>query len=143
MQTANKNQIIAINTVLQKMKLMDEKANIIKEATNGRTTHSSELTFKEAYQLLKALNEKPKPVDARQKMINKLFAMAHEIGWIKFKKVVTPYGMATNRDSSALYNWVKKYGYLKKDLNEYAYEELPKLLSSFEFGPYKHYISKL
>lgn len=139
---ATKEQIKAINTILSKKGLMDQKANIIGGATHGRTEHSSELLHDEAHGLLIALNKittTPKP---SKKMFGKMVAIAHEMGWITEQTVVTASGMQKKNNYNDLNNWVLKYGYLKKKLNDYTYAEFPKLLTQFEMGPYKSFLKK-
>jgi hypothetical protein len=142
-QPANKNQIIAINTALSKKGLMDEKRNIISNATNGRTTSSRDLFFDEAHSLLQFLNTDTDTTQEKaDKMVRKLFAMCYDLGWIKEKPVVGKGGkIEMKKDYSTLYEWVEKYGYLKKELRKYSYEELPKLLTQFQHGPYAYYLS--
>ncbi|MFT3750948.1 MAG: hypothetical protein QM768_21725 [Agriterribacter sp.] len=139
-------QLRAINAILAKTGQMENKAAIISNATNGRTTHTSELLYEEAKQILQGFArikkqvETPKPT---QKMINKLFAIAHEMGWVKNVTSVGKNGLEVKKDYTILHNWINKYGYLRKPLNQYSYSELPKLLYQFEHGVYKEYLSKL
>lgn len=144
---ATPEKVKAINATLAKMGLMSDKADIVLNATDGRTTHSSAMSFEEARALLLALNRNVKttqaPVKPTQKMVNKLFAMAHQMGWITEETIVSPTGMIKKKNYSRLYEWVTKYGYLHKPLNQYSYKEMPKLVSQFELGVYKTYLSKL
>lgn len=144
---ASKEQIIAVNAILAKSGQMDNKPNIIANATNGRTTHSSALTFQEAKALIAALtNAKPYGKTLRKpskKMVGKLVAMAHEIGWIKQNVNVGKNGLQNKKDYSILHDWIEKYGYLHKPLDQYSYNEFPKLVAQLEMGAYKHYLSKL
>ena len=140
-------QIKAINAILARAGQMENKADIVLNATNGRTTHSSAMSFEEARALLLALNRNVKtaqaPVKPAQKMAKKLFAMAHEMGWIKEITLVTPSGITKKKDYSAVHAWIGKFGYLHKPLSQYTYSELPKLVAQFEYGPYKHFLNKL
>ena len=140
-------QIKAINAILARAGQMDNKAEIVLNATRGRTTHSSAMSFEEARALLLALNRNVKtaqaPVKPAQKMAKKLFAMAHEMGWIKEVTLVTPSGITKKKDYSAVHAWIGKFGYLHKPLSQYTYSELPKLVAQFEYGPYKHFLNKL
>lgn len=140
-------QVKAINATLAKTGLMSDKADIVLNATDGRTTHSSAMSIEEARALLLALNRNVKtaqaPVKPTQKMANKLFSMAHEIGWIKEITLVTPSGITKKKDYSAVHAWIGKFGYLHKPLSQYTYAELPKLVAQFEYGPYKHFLNKL
>lgn len=144
---ASKEQIIAVNAILAKSGQMENKAHIIANATNGRTTHSSELFFEEAKGLIAALtnaNTYGKTLrKPSKKMVGKLFAMAHEMGWIKQNVNVGKNGLQNKKDYSILHNWIEKYGYLHKPLNQYSYSELPKLVYQLEHGVYKEYLSKL
>lgn len=144
MSNATTKQIAAINGILAKRGLMEDKANIIAGVTNNRTTHSSELSFDEAKNFLSALLSGAK-YQPKNKMISKIFAMAHEMGWVADKTVVAPGGeMQTKKDYSHVYAWIKKFGFGKgRDLREYQYNELPKLLTQFENGPYRDYLRKL
>lgn len=144
MKPATKEQIKAINAILVHKGLMDDKAGIIKAATNDRTAHSSQLYFSEAKVLLANFLSTGK-MQPKNKMIGKIFAMAHEMGWIKRKTLVNSKGeVNVTNDYTPVYAWIKKYGFNNpKDLKEYKFDELPKLLTQFEFGPYADYLRKL
>lgn len=143
MKPATPAQIKAVNSILAKRGLMEDKAEIIRLATLDRTTHSSELYFDEAKNLLSNLID-GKGYQPKNKMINKIFAMAHEMGWITKKTVVGDDGkMVEKKDYSHVYNWIKKYGFGKKDLKLYECREIPKLLTQFEQGPYRDYLKNL
>ncbi len=139
---ATKDQIRAINAIIAKAGQMENKAAIVFEATGGRTTHSSELTAQEAQGVLQSLNRQTSGLNPSLRMINKLFAMANEIGYIPITCMVTHKGIVRKKEYSHLHAWVEKYGYLKKPLKEYSHAELPTLVSQFEFGPYKDYLSR-
>jgi hypothetical protein len=131
-------QIRAINVALGVRGLADDKEEIISIYTNGRTTNEKEMFMHEARLLLMNVNGP----DINELMIRKMFALAHELTWIKkVQKVDEKGNLVPANDYSVLYNWVLKYGYLNKELREYTYKELPKLISQFENGPYKNYIS--
>lgn len=142
---ANRLQVRAINAILAKKGILEDKAALIGSFTEGRTEHSSELTTLEANGLIEMLKKDfiPSMEDLRkERMQRKVLAMAHELGWIKRSKVIIDGKMATKADYTAINNWMVTYSYLKKPLREYSYEELPKLITQFEKGPYAHYISK-
>ena len=145
MKPASKEQIKAVNATLAKAGLMDDKASIIKQVTNGRTEHSSELYFEEAKSMLMGLLKNTWKQQPKNKMISKIFAMAHEMGWVEKRTEVGKDGnLIKVNDYNRVYGWIKKYGYLNpKDLKEYEYKEIPKLVAQFENGPYKHYLSNL
>jgi hypothetical protein len=143
MKPATPAQIKAINSILAKRGLLEDKAPIIKLVTADRTTHSSELYFEEAKNLLSNLLDGV-GYQPKNKMIAKIFAMAHEMGWITERQGVDPQGrIETKKDYSHVYNWIKKFGFGKKDLKSYKYNEIPKLLTQFEQGPYQSYLKNL
>lgn len=138
-----KNQIKAINAILARTGQMDNKPAIIANATNGRTTHSTELTVTEAKALLSALNShSARAEDPRKKMFATIVRIAHNMGWVRTLTVVGSAGMEKKKDYTILHEWIAKYGYLHKPLNSYSYQELPRLISQIE-AVYKHYLSKI
>lgn len=145
MKPATPQQIKAINAALAVKGMMEEKPAIVRDVTAGRTTHSSQLYFDEAKVLLKSILSCTQDYQeiGKSRMIAKIFAMAHEMGWINNLVTVEAEGkMVQKKDYRNVYAWIRKYGYLHKDLKQYKYEELPKLLSQFEQGPYQHYLQK-
>ena len=157
-----KEQIGAIHAALHKNNLLQYKAEIIEGTTNCRTEHCSGLSYYEAYDLLKSLNQSG--VGSRESgdnspMLKKLFALCFEMGWItentvvedmshelravSYEKPTTNYNLKTKKDYSRVHAWVLKYGYLKKPFRLYTHNELPQLISQLEFGPYKDFISNL
>lgn len=134
MTVVTKKQLIIINTLLSKKGLSAEKAAIIQELTNGRTTSSRDLTCDEARLLISRLNAGSTQNTGADKMKNKILSMAHEMNW------KLPGGKI---DMAHVNSWTEKYGYLHKKLNAYSYNELPRLVTQFANGPYKDYISSL
>jgi hypothetical protein len=141
---ATKNQIIAINTAISKKGLTEDKKKIMSDASNGRTESSKELLFEEAQHLLQFLNaDTGGTQETLDKMVRKLFALAYDLNWIKEKPVVGKGGkIEMKKDFSIVYEWVLKYGYLKKELREYKGYELPKLITQFQQGPHSYYLKK-
>lgn len=140
MKPATKKQIGAINAILVKRGMKEQKAEIIAEYTCGRTDHSSELYFDEAHALLQFLIDK----NQNSGMLRKLFAMAIEMGWCPLQTEVLENGtLKKGRNYSSVHTWVVKSGYLHKPLRQYSYQEMPKLVTQFEIGPYKHYLNKI
>lgn len=129
---ATKQQIIAINTALHVKNLMGHKAEIVDAVTNGRTSSSKELTFDEAHALLQDLNKGYVKPDEGKKMRGNIIAMAHEMNWIKRTKVVQGNRIIVKDDYSSLDAWMLKFSYLKKNLFDYSYAELPKLVTQFK-----------
>lgn len=139
MKPASTQQVKAINAILAQRKMMADKPEIISSFTDGRTEHSKELYFEEANAMLQFLIDK----NQNSGMMRKLFAMAIEIGWCPFKSEVQADGtIKKGRSYQAVHNWVLKSGYLHKKLSAYSYEQLPKLVTQFEIGPYSYYLSK-
>jgi hypothetical protein len=133
---ATKNQIITIQTIISNKGLREDKDNIVTNASNGRTSHVGELYFDEAANLINFLNDrKPEEtdMDKAQKMRKYITAMAHEMGWITKRTVVTKDSdvMEIN-DYSDLNTWIEKYGYKHKPFFKYTPKELPTLVSQME-----------
>lgn len=133
----NKGQLTAIAVTCNQLHISKEaKAVMVAGFSDGRCTSSKDLYSNEARDMLLHL-ETLKPVDhSRNKMIGKILYYAHEMGWTK-----------TNRDNKVVAdgkrvdNWMLSHSYLKKKLNQYTYNELPKLVSQFE-QVYKSFLSK-
>ncbi|HLO37372.1 MAG TPA: hypothetical protein VK173_02670 [Lacibacter sp.] len=136
-----KPQIAAFHALLREHNLSDDKANIVEQISNGRTRSTTELSFFEAQGWIKAMNEKKQTKeDPRKRMVNHIIAMATEIGFVKWENKVGSNGrLKTVRNYADLHAWILKYGYLKKKLNDYTYEELPTLVTAFK----NVYLSKL
>jgi hypothetical protein len=135
MNPVNKSQIKIIHTLLNKAKLMDSKLQIVHDISLGRVESTKDLWFDEAAQLINFLQQpfdKLKATDPRQRMINSIIAMAHEMGWIGELSIVNGGGLKKKKDYSGLHAWVEKYGYLKKRLNAYNEKELPTLVTQMQ-----------
>lgn len=133
MREITKTQIAAIHVILRDHGLTAEKPRIISEISGGRTESTRCLYFEEARQWINAMNglKKPEP-DPRQKMVNSILAMAHEIKLIEKESAVTSSGIKQKNNYRHLNEWMLKYSYLKKPLNEYKYAELPTLVTQFK-----------
>lgn len=140
--TPNQRRIIA--AILVSRKMMSQKSDIVEGFTDGRTTSLRELTFTEAAELIDLLNKNPENKNPKSKLMSKLFAMCHEMGWITTDDSVNEKGkLIKKKNYQRVHDWVEKYGYLKKPLREYTYKELPKLVSIFEEKIYNVYIQNL
>lgn len=102
---------------------MPYKTDIILEFTQGRTSSARELTESEAVSIVKYL-EKFDPCDRMRK---KIFAICHTIGWLYDQTDID-----RKLNQAKIDAFIKRYGYLKKALNKYSRQELPKLVSQFE-----------
>ena len=133
-------QLKCLHTLFSRLGISgDTKLAIISPATITR-----ELSFSEAGALIKRLKEQQNSLNpARhakaEKMRRKIISMAHEIGWQKPGTALA----SPKADIKRIDDWCRKFGYLKKALDNYTCEELPQLVTQFEYGPYKHYFFKL
>lgn len=110
-----------------------EREDIISQFTEGKKSGLSALTPTEYRELIKWLNVRfpsPKPVKTptpaqakinlqRRKIISIFRQMGYEL----------PDGKA---DMAKIYTWVEDYGYLKKPLNKYQLNEIPRLVYQAE-----------
>ena len=134
-------QIKCIHAIIGKLQIaQDEKQAMVSSFSEGRCTSSTQLTMDEAramIQYLKGCQATPEANNKAGRMIGKIFYYAHEMGWTKKNssgKLVA--------DGKRVDEWMKKYSYLKKAINRYSYEELPKLVSQFE-QVYKHFLQSI
>lgn len=126
-------QLKCVNTLISKLGInKDDKAVMVQGFTGGRATSSKDLYGDEAAGLIKHLKSLDPTEAAAEKMRKKIISMAHEMNWH------TQPGKA---DIKRIDDWCKKFGYLHKSLDNHTYAQLPKLVTQFAEGPYKHYIS--
>jgi hypothetical protein len=135
MQTISKPQLITVNTLLSKLGLQARKTDIITGFTGGRSSSSRDMSFNEASALIQHLKGLDPQERKAEVMRRKIISMAHEMGWH------LPGG--NKIDMRRVDAWCLKYGYRHKKLDGYQYKDLPLLVTQFETGPYKHYISIL
>ena len=125
------DQLKRFHTLLTKLGLLNHKADMIGGATSGRTESSRNLTEVEAAQLidqLAALDRTDMQNDEKsEKMRRKMMAYAHDLNWTKINKEGKKVA-----DGKLVDDWCIAHSYLKKKLNFYTYNELPKLVSQFE-----------
>lgn len=126
-----KTQNAQLHALLGQTKMIGQKANLVLAFTDGRTESSKEMTATEAQQIINYLKSINNKEDAANTMRRKILAMCHRIQWEREGGSV---------DMVRLNNWCVKSSYLKKELNQYTYQELPKLVSQFR-TVYLHYIS--
>jgi hypothetical protein len=128
-------QLRKINTIISKRGISkDAKEAIMLGFTAGRSASSKDLRFAEASELIKHLESGDPNREAAERMRGKILYYAHEMGWHTFKS-----GRYV-ADVKRIDEWCLKYGYIKRKLDGYSYQELPLLVSQFE-AVYKHYIS--
>lgn len=137
-----KHQLTIIHTLLNKHKMIAHKAEIIAGFTGGRTESSRDLQPGEAVRLIKYLNSLASASSATdvkaERMRRKIISLGHEMNW----RILTG-SMAGKIDMKRIDAWCTHFGYLHKRLDDYTYQELPRLITQFENGPYKHYLSNL
>lgn len=133
MNIATKNQIIIIGAICSRVRIdAEQKAAMVAGFSNGRCTSSKGLYQEEADAMIKYLQQQyPAGPDKREKMRRNILAMAHEMGW-KLDN-----GKA---DMDRINLWCQKFG--KKNLNQYSYGELPKLVYAFK-QVYHHFLNHL
>jgi len=109
--------ISAIYASLAEQGLTPEKASLVDQYTDGRTTSVSGMRTDEAVALISKLNED------KQAMRRKVIAMMKELG----------YTVATMED------WLLVYGKHKKKLNSLRYKELVEVVTQIERMKAKKY----
>lgn len=126
-------QLQAIQAMLSKAGLRGQKDSIVFSYSQGRTTHVSDLYINEAGSLIKWLKEMLNSPDAKTgRMRNKILSIAHELGWeLESGRV----------DMFRINAWCVKYGHAHKELDQYTYMELPRLVTQFE-NMLKDYLKK-
>lgn len=139
---ANQEQVKAIYTLLGKFGLRDEKESIVRSFTANRTDSTRAMKPAEAAALIGHLKSMD-VVDTRsEKMRKKILSMAHEMGWSSSAKATEDKQAKRKIDMEHVNNWCKSRGYLHKPLDDYTYNELPRLVSQFE-QVYKDYLKKI
>jgi hypothetical protein len=137
----NQAQYKAAYAIINKCGLSAEKDTIVLSISNGRTTSMRQLTHQESIFLIKWLKneqERRGKIHSRDisAMRGKILYYCHQMGWTK--KNATGKTIA---DVQRFDEWALHYSYLKKKLNQYTYDEMPKLVSQFE-QVYKHFLNK-
>ena len=132
MQLLNKAQLIAINTLISKLGISPEqKKTMVSGFTGGRSTSTRDLLKSEAVGLISHLKSLDPDEKKAERMRRKIISLAHELHWHK--------SGTTSIDMLKVDGWCKKYSYLKKALNSYTLQELPKLVTQFQLGPYRQF----
>jgi hypothetical protein len=146
MTVINNAQLRCLNTLVSKLHINKEAKEILVSGfSDGRATSSKDLQTDEAAEMIKHLKSLDNDELKAEKMRKKIISMAHEMGWELEESGARSQKLGGRRkaDMKRIDEWCKTYGYLKKSLDNHTYKELPKLVSQFEKGPYKHYLSNL
>ncbi|WP_149912719.1 hypothetical protein [Sphingobacterium cavernae] len=120
---ATKAQIQKIHVLLNQLGLIEDKAAIIYNISEGRTESSRKLSCDEAKLLIRNLSE----FDPSERMKSLIFSLAYQTGII--------YGDTAEdkRINVAKLNmFLKERGTVKKEINGMTYEELLKTQRQFE-----------
>jgi len=117
-------QIGMIRALLNKAGLTAQKEDIVASFSDERTVHITDLTQKEAQEIVKYLNtylgQEGNPSD---KMRRKILSHAHEMHWELLDGRV---------DMVRVNNWCIRFSGKNKPLDQFKYSELPTLVSQFE-----------
>lgn len=131
-----KAQIIKIKTLCGKLSL--DSADLAASYSSERTTHVSDLTGREAYELIKGLEKVGGlPESPDEKMKRKILSKAHEMGWELSERTASG---RRKINMEKVDSWCIKYGYLHKPLDQYTASELPQLVTQFS-NAYKSYLT--
>lgn len=133
-----REQLVCINTIISKRKIpKEDKEVMVLGFTAGRATSSKDLTADEAREMIKHLRDNDPHAASIERMKGKMMYYAREMGWTKTntknKKVC---------DVAAIDNWCQKFGKVKRKLDSYTFEELPDILTQFQFV-YKDYLKRI
>lgn len=126
-----------LNGLLNATGLLPQKEALVLSVTKERSSSRKDLTDSEAIELINWLKIQPQPTDDSDKMRKKIISMAHECGWHNFDVSKGRWKI----DMKRVNNWCVNYSYLKKELNKYSYEELPKLVTQFS-KVYRSFLEK-
>lgn len=127
MSTKTHQQLKFIFMMIRKLHLSDDdRKAMVHSITNGRSQSCADLSFAEARELCRVLNQAAtnrKDRDKMEAMRKKIISCFHQINYR------LPGGKI---DMERVNEWIQKYGYLHKPLNHYTYPELPRLVSQVE-----------
>jgi len=127
-------QLRFLHKLLRDLDLLEAKESLCLQASGGRTGSVKELTFYEAQELIKKLNNGANEHESKSRMQRAILSMAHQLGW-------KAEGNPTKVDMQAVNVWCTTHGYLHKPLNAYTATELPKLVQQFR-RMYLNYFKK-
>lgn len=123
LRTAAQNTRLFV--LLNQLSWIHYREDLALQYSEGRTKKTSQLTIKECDALIRRLQDEINLniPESQKKMLSKFFAICHDLGWeVGGGKL----------DYARINNWLLKYSYLKKGINDYKASELPKLLHQIE-----------
>ncbi|MBL7902917.1 MAG: hypothetical protein JNK73_13050 [Bacteroidia bacterium] len=129
----NKQQNKTLHGLLNELRIDEEtKEQLVYDFTSKRETSSSKMLVNECQALINHLimmkNQTSKSVKTQldnspeNKMRRKVLSVFHEMNWKN----------GSGLDWNRINNWMDKFSYLHKPLNNYTKEELPKLITQVE-----------
>lgn len=126
-QLRTKSQSKRLFGLLKRLNWIDQRAVLAYQYSGGRTESTGQLTKYECQKLITKLQaevNKTKPSsNQKTKMLRKFFKICYQLEW------TTDEGKL---DYQRIDNWLKKYSYLKKGIDEYKYEELADLITQIQ-----------
>lgn len=137
----NQAQTKAVYALVNKLSLQAQKENIILGISNGRTSSTKELSHIESIELIKYLKTQDPDEVGAEKMRRKIIAIARSMNW-QTTHLQTNGQFVTKADMKRIDKFCTERGYLHKKLNQYLYNELPKLVHQFEMVQ-KDYLNKV
>ena len=115
-------QLSKIHVLLNQFGIMEDKADLVSQFTNGRETSSKKLTFNEAKSILQHLSR----FDPCDKMRKKVFSLAYEA------EIIYGDTQADKKINAAKLNmFLLHSGTVKKELNKMSKDELKKVVNQF------------
>jgi hypothetical protein len=132
-----------LHALLNEAGLLDEKAALAKQFSNGRTDRSSQLFTTECAGLIEhleaslglaAIAPTPEQEEQAEKMRRKILSLAHEMRW--------QLPGTSKVDMGRVNDWCQTYTKTKKHFNHYTHVELVALVSQFKIV-YKKYLTEL
>jgi Zn-dependent M32 family carboxypeptidase len=121
-QLRTKEQHKRLFGLLKHLGWLHYREDLALQYSDGRSKKTSGLTNKECEALIQRLQHEVdiRVPESKKKMLSKFFAYCHRLGWETAQD---------KPDYQRINNWLLKYSYLKKGINDYTVEELPKLLN--------------
>lgn len=120
----SRGQLICIKTLITKLSLQAQGADMVNGFSNGRTDSTKDLTPQEATDMIRHLKSLDPEEKKAEVMRKKIIAIAHEMNWHKKG--------THDVDMQRIDGWCVTYGRFKKKLNQHTYSQLPALLTQFK-----------
>lgn len=116
-------QLSKLHCMLSQLGMLDNKKELIRHFTNGRTESSRDLTIDEARDLIGQLCAN----DPRQRHVKAIWSLAYSAGIIYGDSVDD-----NNMNAAKLNLFLRSRGTVKKDLSKMTLEEVKKVHRQFE-----------